>query len=394
MKTLISGAGVGGLTAALCLLQRGHEVVVMEQAFELAEIGAGIQIPPNAMKVFRALGLEEALLAVASKPEALQARMGQSGLELFNIPLDDARWGATYLHIHRADYVDVLSQAVRGYEKAEIRLGAEVVSYTQTANNVEVQLNNSESVTGDVLLAADGLHSVVRQQMLDDDRPTFTGTVAWRTVVPSSRLGADVPAPTACVWMGPGRHCVTYRVRKGELVNFVGVVECVDWPTKASESWSERGTAQHAKDDFENWHPAITRILEEADEIYLWPLYDREPVKTWVDGRVALLGDAAHPMSPFLAQGAAMAVEDAWVVAKMLSESADINDRLQAYQEQRYPRTSKAQADSTSNGQLFHKSTLMQKLVTYGPLWIAGKVAPNLIRARQDHIYGYDVTSV
>ena len=392
MKILISGGGIGGLTAALCFLHHGAEVTVLEQALELGEVGAGIQIPPNAMKVFAALGLDAALADTAFRPLAIEARMGRSGLELFNIPLAERaikRWGAPYLHIHRADYIAVLAKALQTQSPGALHLGAEVTRYNQTDDAVEVRLADGRQISGDVLIGADGIHSPVREQMLGTEKPIFTGNVAWRAVVPIAALGAHAPRPTACAWMGPGKHCVTYCLRRGTLANFVGVVERDDWTT---ESWTERGTREEALTDFADWHPTITRLLGEADTLYRWALFDRAPLPRWVDGRVAVLGDAAHPMLPFMAQGAAMAVEDAWVVAREVTQKISPARGLEAYQHLRQTRASRVQAASRANAKTFHKRTRLGQLATYGPMWLAGKFAPMAVHKRQDPIYGHDVT--
>ena len=392
MKILISGGGIGGLTAALCFLHHGAEVTVLEQAPELGEVGAGIQIPPNAMKVFAALGLDAALAEIAFRPLAIEARMGRSGLELFQIPLTEYavnRWGAPYLHIHRADYIAVLAAALRAQSPDALQLGGEVAGYCQTEEAVEVRLADGRRISGDALIGADGIHSPVREQMLGAEKPIFTGNVAWRAVVPMAALGAHAPRPTACAWMGPGKHCVTYRLRRGTLANFVGVVERDDWTT---ESWTERGTRGEALADFADWHPTITRLLGEADTLYRWALFDRAPLPRWVDGRVALLGDAAHPMLPFMAQGAAMAVEDAWVVAREVTQKTSPARGLEAYQHLRQTRASRVQAGSRANAKTFHKRRILGQLATYGPMWLAGKFAPMAVHRRQDPLYGYDVT--
>ena len=392
MKILISGGGVGGLTAALSFLHHGADVTVLEQAPELNEMGAGIQIPPNAMKVFAALGLDEELAETAFRPQAIEARMGRSGLELFQIPLTEYavnRWGAPYLHIHRADYIAVLAKALQTQSPGALHLGAEVTRYNQTEDAVEVRLADGRQISGDVLIGADGIHSPVREQMLGTEKPIFTGNVAWRAVVPIAALGAHAPRPTACAWMGPGKHCVTYRLRRGTLANFVGVIERDDWTT---ESWTERGTREEALADFADWHPTITRLLGEADELYRWALFDRAPLPRWVDGRVAILGDAAHPMLPFMAQGAAMAVEDAWVLAREVTQKSSLTCGLEAYQHLRQARAGQVQAGSRANAKIFHKRTWAGQLATYGPMWLAGKFAPMAVHRRQDPIYGYDVT--
>lgn len=393
MQVIISGAGIGGLTAALCFIHHGAEVTVLERAETLGEVGAGIQVPPNAMKVFKALGIDDALAEIAFRPEAIEARMGLSGMGLFTIPLADAavqRWGAPYLHIHRADYIQVLETALKRKSPKAVKLGAELVSYETTNEGVSATLADDTIIKGDVLIGADGIHSHIRAQMLGPQDPYFTGNVAWRAVVPMKVLGEHAPRPTVCAWMGPGKHCVTYRLRRGELANFVGVVERNDWTT---ESWTERGSREEALADFADWHPTITAILDKAPTLYRWALFDRPPLANWVDGRVALLGDAAHPMLPFMAQGAAMAVEDAWAIAKLVKNRRDVPQGLMAYQALRQKRTSRVQAGSRANAKTFHKRTRLSQLATYGPMWLAGKMAPNIIHARQDGLYGYDITA-
>ncbi len=224
MKIIISGGGIGGLSAALCALHFGHQVTVLERAPALAEIGAGIQLPPNAMKVFEALGLDAALGEVGFRPDAIEARMGKSGFELFHIPLAEAalaRWGSPYLHIHRADYIGVLAAALRAKNPDALRLNAELVRYWQDDKAVRAQLADGTQISADVLIGADGIHSPLRAQMAGREAPRFTGNVAWRAVVPVEKLGALAPRPTACAWMGAGRHCVTYRLRQGQLANLV-----------------------------------------------------------------------------------------------------------------------------------------------------------------------------
>lgn len=319
--------------------------------------------------------------------------MGKSGLGLFTIPLAEAaieRWGSPYIHIHRADYISVLKTALLSAAPDCLRLNAEVTGYALAENHVRVKLADETEIIGDVLIGADGIHSPTRTQMLGPQKPIFTGNVAWRAVVPIDKLGNDAPRPTACAWMGRGRHCVTYRLRGGTLANFVGVVERDDW---TKESWTEQGLKEDALTDFEGWHPTILRILNEADALYRWALFDRAPLQTWTDGRAALLGDAAHPMLPFMAQGAAMAVEDAWVLAKTLATSSSIEHALQTYQTARHARTSSAQTLSRANAKTFHKPTRLQQLSTYGPMWLAGKLAPSVVHKRQDHLYGFDVTA-
>ncbi|MEM9375662.1 MAG: FAD-dependent monooxygenase [Pseudomonadota bacterium] len=393
MKAIISGAGIGGLTAALCFQHQGWAVEVFEKSSAMGEIGAGIQLSPNAMKVFEALGLDQALIAAGFLPEGIEIRMGESGMRLIRMPLGDAaikRWGAPYLHIHRADLISVLQTALAVRAPGAVRLGVEIDGYAQDAEQVTAQLAGGGTVTGNVLVGADGIHSALRAQMLGPDTPRFTGNVAWRSVVAVDRLGNHSPDPVVCAWMGRGKHAVTYRLRGGHLANLVAVVERDDW---TNESWTEKGSRDEAIGDFSGWHPTIGRMLEESDDLFRWALFDRSPLARWVDGHVALLGDAAHPMLPFMAQGAAMAIEDAWVIAKQVSQSPSITDGLQAYQSVRYGRASHIQAASRRNAKTFHQRTLPGRLVSYGPIWLAGRIAPSIGLTRQDSVYQYDVVA-
>ena len=397
MKILIAGGGIGGLTAALCCLYHGHEVIVFETATEFREIGAGIQISPNAMKVFKVLGLADKISEKACQPATIEARMGENGRYIFSIPLAMHTlnsWGAPYLHIHRADYIHALQSAVQESAVGDIQLGAKVRAYTQSADGVVVYLSDGRTCTGDILIGADGIHSVVREQMLGADKAVFTGNVAWRAVVPIKALGDNVPDLTACIWMGAGRHCVTYRLRCGTLANFVGVVEDSDWHT---ESWSAIGCREDALADFAGWHPVITGLINatQPEALFRWALFERSEPAFWTDGCVALLGDAAHPMLPFLAQGAAMAVEDAWVLAVEVSKSGRaLPESLDAYQARRITRVRQVQLRSRANMNIFHKRTWLGQWMTYAPMRVAAAhITPNLVRRRMDWLYGYDVLS-
>jgi len=391
-KAIIVGGGIGGLTAALAFHAFGWKVDVLERASELGEIGAGIQVSPNGMKVFRALGIEDRVSRQAFQPEALEMRFGKSGNRIFQIPAREAiieRWGAPYLHLHRADLVAALAELLHQRQPNAVHLGAECEGYQNTNHGVGVTLKSGETIEGDLLVGADGIHSVIRTQMLGPDRPDFTGNMAWRAVVPMERLGTLAPPPTACIWVGERRHAVTYRLRGGALANFVGIVESDVW---TSESWTEQGTKAEALSDFAGWHPIITNLIESADTHFRWALFDRQPLEQWVDGRAVLLGDACHPTLPFQAQGAVMAIEDAYLLAKLSSDmSDDLDSALKTYFETRLPRTSQVQAASRRNADLFHKHTPFSRATTYGPMWLAGKIAPGIIRSQQDPFYAYDV---
>jgi salicylate hydroxylase len=393
MKVIVAGGGIGGVTAALALLRHGFEVQVLEQSPSLGEVGAGIQISPNGARVLRALDLLAQVEQIAFKPERIEMRFGRSGRKVFTIPLAAEavhRWGAPYLHVHRADLLDVLVAELRGKAPDAIRTGVRFESYVVTEDKVELRLAGGERLVADVLIGADGIKSAIRAQMLGPEAPRFTGCVAWRAVVPLAELGPLAPPPTACVWVGEGKHAVTYRIRRGELANFVGVVERDDW---RSESWTEKGARDEALRDFAGWHPMVTRLIEAAPEHFRWALFDRDPLDRWTEGRVALLGDACHPMLPFMAQGATMAMEDAWVLAAKLKSVSDPVAALVAYEQTRKPRATRVQRAARANAGIFHRRTALGKLGTYGPMWVGARLLPSMVHARQDWIYGVDVTA-
>ena len=393
MKALIAGGGIGGLACALALRLRGWDVAVFEQAPELSEIGAGLQISPNGWKVLEALGVAAHLRDTLFEPEAIEMRMGQGGARVFRLPLRgyaQARWGAPYIHVHRADLVAALEQRLTGLQGDAIHTGQVVSAYGQTGDSAHLIVEDGRTRTGDIVIGADGLHSVIRAQMLGPDRPRYTGNVAWRAVVAIDRLGAYVPPPTACVWVGHKRHAVTTRLRAGSLANFVGMVET---PEPAPESWRATGSRSDARTAFQGWAPEIRTLIEQAGVLHRWALFDRAPLPRWHEGRVALLGDAAHPMLPSMAQGAVQALEDAWALAALLERHGAPDAAFGAYYDQRIARTARVQKGSAANARLFHHASALGRWGVYGPMGLAARLAPDAFHARQDWVYGFDVTA-
>jgi len=390
-NALIVGGGIAGLTAAICLQARGWQVTVLEQASEYQEVGAGLQLSPNACKVFARLGLLNRLRAMAFEPQALEMRIGHSGRQIFRVGLGGRtrqRWQQDYLHLHRADLLAVLVRELEN-RSVDLRRNAKAVRYESLPNSITVQLEDSNVIHADLLIGADGIHSTLREQMFGPDEPRFTGNVAWRAVVPTARLADLAPPPTACVWTGSGRHAVTYQLRGGELCNFVGVVEQDTW---SEESWTAIGSREQALADFAGFHPTIQKLLDNAETLHRWALFDRPPLARWSTDRAVLIGDACHPMLPFLAQGAAQGIEDAWMLAEAV-ESARLGKlpltaALENFYQQRSLRTTAVQAASGATQRRFHR-----RAICYWPLiWVA-RLWPNAILRRFDWLYAYDPTA-
>lgn len=391
MKVIIAGGGIGGLSAAIALTKVGFEVEVIERAPVIGDVGAGLQLSPNATKGLAGLGVLEAVAALSSRPQALEMRLGRTGEKVFSIAIAKEareRYGAPYLHIHRADLIEVLRRAAE-FAGVRIRLGARVSAHVLDADGLRVGLDTGQIIPCDLLVGADGVRSTVRKQMLGEEEPRYTGAVAWRLTVPAE-VAPDLPH-SAIVWAGPGRHAVTYRIRRGALINFVGVVETEKW---RGESWDQPGDVLELAEDFGDWAQPIPDIIAACGSCFVWALFDRDPLPTWHEERVVLLGDACHPMPPFQAQGAAMAVEDAVVLAKCLHAYGVSTTALSTYERLRKPRTSKVLASARANMGVFHRSNAFTQAATYGPLKLADKLFPSFMRSRQDWIYGYDVRQV
>lgn len=359
-KILIAGGGIGGLTAGLCLAKNGHEVEVLEQASELGEAGAGIQLSPNCTRVLHHLGLEQALLTRAFVPEATQFRHWRTGKVISESPLGPdavARFGMPYYHMHRVDLIQILAETATVTPNLSVQTGASVQSFEQDNNGVDnkgVRVTSDIGVhEGDLLIGADGIHSRVRTALFGEQTPQFTGNVAWRALVPAHKLPKDLVRPMSTAWWGPGKHFVHYYVRSGELVNCVCVVEKDGWEV---ESWIEPGDLAELKSDFSGWHASLQTLLDnvDSDALFKWALFDREPLAKWGQGRVSLMGDACHPTLPFMAQGAAMAIEDGAVLAACLAENTTIEASLQRYESLRRQRTAGIQRGSRRNAKVFH----------------------------------------
>ena len=385
---LIAGGGIGGLTAATILAKNGCKVDLLEQAPAFTDIGAGLQLSPNAMQVHAAIGTAAAISEAGFTPDFAALRDFKTGKTYLKTPLHDLcpnRYGQPYIHIHRADLQSLLVQAAKD-AGVTIHLGCAAQTISQSDNAVSVETNIGR-FTGDVLIGADGIRSVVREHIHGEMAPRFTGQIAWRGTVATNDLPAEMLPRAANVWMGPNRHFVAYYLRGGALINFVAVQEQGQW---TEESWSHKGEKSDLLAAFEGWDSRVTQLIKAAPDCYLWGLFDHAPLPHWAQGRVALLGDAAHPMLPFMAQGAAMATEDAWVLAQKLLTTSSPTAALKVYELARKERATKLQTISRGNAKLFHEPSKFGCTVRNFKLATASKL-PALQHMKLDPIYGVNV---
>ncbi|HYL22940.1 MAG TPA: FAD-dependent monooxygenase [Burkholderiales bacterium] len=391
MRVLIAGGGIGGLTTALALLKHGIDVDVYEQAAELKEVGAGVQLAANGTRVLYALGIGEELRALSCEAQGKEIRHWQTGetWKLFDLgPASIERHGAPYFTVYRPDLLDVLTRALRRVKPGALHLGARCRGFAQEDDSVTLELESGATVRGDALVGADGVHSRIRQSLFGTDRAEFTGVIAWRGIVPMARLPAHMSRLVGSNWVGPGGHVVHYPLRTGRLMNFVGALERADWRV---ESWSARGTQPELAADFRGWHADIQAFIGAIDTPYKWALMVRPPLERWSVGRVTLLGDAAHSMLPFLAQGAVMAIEDGYVLARCLAKH-EAETGLQRYEAARRERTRRTVEGSAANIHRFHNRALADP--QEGRRFIDREWASQRIADRYEWLFRYDATTV
>lgn len=358
-KIMIAGGGIGGLTAAGLLLQAGHEVEVFEQAPELGEVGAGIQVSANATRVLRHLGVLAAIAAVAVRPLRTEFRLHDTAEVVSVIPLGDSheeRFGAPYYQLYRPDILQILEKRVRELSPSAIHLGKALDRFEEDDLGVTLHFTDGTSERGDMLLGADGIKSVVRAQIHGNEPANYTGNVAWRVMVPAENLPPDFQPPIFVNWMGPGKHMVVYWVNAGKLLNFVGCVEKQEWK---EEGWAIKAPWEELKADFADFHPDVQTMIDGADRnnCFCWALNNRPRLQFWSTSRVTLLGDSAHPTLPYMAQGAVMAIEDAAVLMRALDAFNNLPAALKAYEHARINRTARIVDESTEHARLFHFDT-------------------------------------
>lgn len=383
LNITIIGAGIGGLAAALALSARGAQVRILEQADAIREVGAGIQISPNGLRVLDALGLGDQFRAISVAGQSVSLRDYKASAEVLRLDLTGLPETQSYRFVHRADLIDLLAQ--------EARARGVAVRLLQKAQQIvpgptpRVDLSNGDSTEADLVIGADGLHSVLRPTLNDQSEPFFTGQVAWRATVPNT---VDHPAE-ARVHMGPGRHLVSYPLRGGALVNLVAVEERDLW---AADGWTHVDNAANLVRAFAGFGGDVPALLDQVSSPGLWGLFRHPVARVWCGAGVALLGDAAHPTLPFLAQGANMALEDAWVLADRLRSESDMASGLKAYQHRRRPRVVRVISAANGNARKYHLRNPLVRGVAHLGLGMMGRMAPGAMLRQFDWLYAHDVT--
>jgi salicylate hydroxylase len=357
-RFLIAGGGIGGLSAALALLDRGHDVDVYEQAPDLKEVGAGVQISPNGNRALHSLGVFEAMQRLSCNTVGKEVRLWNTGKtwKLFDLGTEAVeRYGFPYVTVYRPDLLQVLADAVRAKKPDAIHLGRRACGCSDQGDRVTLEFADGAKAEGDALIGADGVHSAIRHALFGGDRPRFFGMIAWRGVIPIERVPPQISRDKATNWIGVGGHVVHYPLRAGRLMNFVGIMERSDWQV---ESWNTQGTAQECARDFVGWHSDIQEMIAASPTLFKWALMGRDPLPQWTRGRITLLGDACHSTLPLLAQGAVMALEDAVILGRCFDAYGDLPTALARYEHARLAITTRKVTGANDNAVRFHNPAL------------------------------------
>jgi salicylate hydroxylase len=387
-RVALVGGGLGGLTAAITLARNGFDAHVFEQADRLREVGAGIGLSPNALNVLRALGVEDDVKRLGSLPDAIIGCDWTSGQQLFRVQLKGAvesRFGAANVQIHRGDLLHVLAGKI---PPSQIHLNSRCVAVSCSDNGATLSFSSGRREQFDLVVGCDGIRSSVRTATHGRESPRFTGNMCWRALVDAGQLPPALIPSSVTNWIGSGGHVVTYCVRGGALVNVVAVRETPDW---IEESWSIPARTGDLVAAFPTVHRDLRTLLERAGDCFKWGLYDRDPLPRWTTHRATLLGDAAHPMLPFLGQGAAMAMEDAYVLARELVRTPDdVEAGMRAYEAERRPRTSRVQIAAREQARFLHVASSRETRLVEGRDAVLG--SDLLSNYEIDWLYQYDPT--
>lgn len=393
MKVLIAGGGIGGLSAAVALLQRGIDVEVYEQAPELKEVGAGIQISPNGNKVLDALGVFNRLKELSCDPVRKEFRLWNTGKPWPMLSLGKAvieNYGYPYLTVYRPDLHQSLADRVRELKPDAIHLGCGVAGCEQDGQSATLVLRDGRRVTGDALIGADGVRSVVRNTLWGPCDPEFSGMVAWRGLIPMEELPEHMQVSVGSTWIGPGGHAVCYPLHRSKIMNFVATIEGKTWDVPEGAA---PGTAEECLNDFAGWHEDVQTMIKRSPRLIKWALMQRDPIPRWTQGRISLLGDAAHATLPFLAQGAVHSIEDGMVLSRCLEgvDTADVAGALARYEAARIDRTSRMVRGATANTERFHSPELATE--ESAEKYLQREWSSEPIFARYDWLYSYDANT-
>jgi salicylate hydroxylase len=391
-RIAIIGAGIGGLTAAVAMRRRDVDVELYEQSPVIGEIGAGVTLSPNAIKAYRALGLEAQIAAIGFESDYQLVRSWNTGnviSKVFRKGVYEKEFGAPYLSVHRADLVEVLR---RELPDRAIHLGARCVEVETSTAGARARFADGTEIEADVIVGADGIHSAVRHSLFGPEAPRFTGSVCWRGLVPidavpSGRIGKDLT-----MYMGPHSHVIHFMVRSGKLINFVAHVETDAW---TQESWTQECDRSEVMETFAGWHTPLLQLLGSAERYYKWALYDRDPIEHWSKGRATLLGDAAHAMLPHIGQGACMAIEDGYALAAVIAQMPDeLGEALRHYERLRLPRTRRAVLESRARGNEMHLTSRWAQWKRNIRMALQHRIGGDKTGIQLGAFYAYDVEAV
>ncbi len=386
----VIGGGIGGAALIASLQQRGMEAHLFERTAAFKEVGAGVQMSPNAVKILHALGLQDDLQRSGFVSEAIIGRHWRTGRENFRTPLAGAcrqLFGTEFYHLHRAD---LLAMLVNIINPRRVTMNAHCISVHNHGNTAVARFSDQEDFEADVIVGADGVHSVVRDSLFGAEAPLFTGNICWRAMIPAS-VHPEFINPVSVIWQGPNGHVVTYAISGGNALNIVAVSETPRW---AAESWHVPSSREELLHAFAGWHPDMIRELSCAENVFKWGLFDRDPMGQWSKGHITLLGDAAHPMLPFLAQGAAMSMEDGYVLTSLLSAPGiDTVEALRQYEAERLPRTGRVQLSARARGKRLHLPSPWQQFKRDFGYKLKTMLNPRTAGLDIQWIFSYDATA-